>query len=214
MSVILCFGDSITMGAWDEEGGWVARLNKYAIKKMMDNNLSYYHQVYNLGISGDTTTELLKRFEKELSARTQREEESRHIILFAIGINDSYTFVSQGIENVLLTDFQTNLERLAALAKKDTSDIVFVGLTPVDESIVNPVPWRTEIAYKNELIKKYNEALKTFCNNQQLIFINFFDEFMKKDYKSLLIDGLHPNTKGHELMSLLITKSLEENILI
>jgi lysophospholipase L1-like esterase len=55
IETICVFGDSITWGAYDpERGGWVNRLRNDLEKKEIES--------YNLGISGDTTADLLKRF--------------------------------------------------------------------------------------------------------------------------------------------------------
>ena len=210
MAVILFFGDSITSGLWDEEGGWVARVSKHLIKKTLASNFEEYYQAYNLGMSGDSTGGLVSRFEKELRVRVEREEGEEIVIVFAIGINDTYTFHKEGRENVSLENFKKNLTTLVALAQKFTSQIVFVGLTPVDEALVDPVPWRPEIAYTQDLVQTYNDALKVFCDEKQLLFIDMLKEWMTKDYKKLLIDGLHPNTEGHENMASLIIKELEE----
>ena len=86
MAQILIFGDSITWGAWDEEGGWAQRFKKEIDKKAITANFTSYHSVYNLGISGDNTNDLLERFESETQRRLDEGEEA--IILFAIGIND------------------------------------------------------------------------------------------------------------------------------
>lgn len=77
------FGDSITYGSFDVEGGWIQRLRKYFDSKSMD------FRVYNLGITINQTTEtILNRFEFEMKERTDQED--KNIIIFAIGINDSY----------------------------------------------------------------------------------------------------------------------------
>lgn len=57
---ILFFGDSITWGAWDEEGGWVARIKKYIDLKIISTHFNYYNDLHNVGIFGDSTlTELI-----------------------------------------------------------------------------------------------------------------------------------------------------------
>ncbi len=68
MSQILIFGDSNTYGAWDPDGGWVARLRKFADEKNMEGK-DYFVLVYNLGIDGDDTSGVLKRIESETVAR-------------------------------------------------------------------------------------------------------------------------------------------------
>ena len=86
---IFCFGDSITYGKWDAKHcGWVQRLRRF-----LDKNWEIYgdNLVYNLGVSGDTTKNLLTRFEFEIEQRL-KEEKEEVLIIFDIGINDSLFF--------------------------------------------------------------------------------------------------------------------------
>ncbi|MDO8436493.1 MAG: SGNH/GDSL hydrolase family protein [bacterium] len=58
---ICIFGDSITWGAYDpQNGGWVNRLRNYF--EVQDEDID----VYNLGISGDSTTDLFGNIEMEV----------------------------------------------------------------------------------------------------------------------------------------------------
>jgi len=66
---ILVFGTSTTYGAWDSEGGWVARLRKFLDEKTISSNYKSEGLIYNLGVSGDKTEDVLKRFEPETKAR-------------------------------------------------------------------------------------------------------------------------------------------------
>ncbi len=68
---ILIFGDSIAYEAWDREDGWVTRLRKFVDDKILSapEEDNYYHHIYNLGISGDTSTGVLNRFHAEMNAR-------------------------------------------------------------------------------------------------------------------------------------------------
>lgn len=199
MANIIVFGDSITYGAWDKEGGWAARLRK---------DLDKSHAIYNLGISGDTTEGLLNRFENEIKNRIDDEEEV--IIIFAIGINDSQYITQSSIHKVSLEKFKENLETLFSLAKKYTNKVVFVGLTPVDES--KTAPWDLGKEYKNEYIKKYDEAIKNVCNKNNINYIELFS--MLKSKQELLGDGLHPNTKGHSLIYKAILDYLSKSRII
>ena len=73
MAKILIFGDSIIWGAFDTEGGWATRLKKYFDENRKED---FNYQVYNLGVSGDTTEDLLDRFEFETKQRINEEEET------------------------------------------------------------------------------------------------------------------------------------------
>jgi len=103
---ICVFGDSITWGAGDrEKGGWAARLKNY-FGRISDFNV----KITNLGISGDNTDDLLKRFKTEAVAREP------NIIIFAIGTNDSQYIDSKdnprvNLENFTLTKILPNITK-------------------------------------------------------------------------------------------------------
>lgn len=205
---ILVFGDSITYGAWDKEGGWAQRLKKFLDKKTLSGPETYF-LVYNLGVAGDTTKDLLKRFEFETRQRFWEDGET--IIIFAIGLNDSQFIHSQNSLQTPPERFKENIQELANLAQKFTQKIIFIGFTPVDESKTTPLPWNIDKSYKNENIQNYNEIIKLFCRENSLLFIEIFEHWIKMGYKSLLEDGLHPNSAGHQRIFETIKDFLVEN---
>lgn len=149
----------------------------------MDNDID----VYNLGISGDTTADLLNRIEVETKSREP------NLIIFAIGINDAQFIHSTNGLRVSLDEFKQNLAKLHSVAKKFTDKVVFVGLTAVDESKTTPCPWKPDKFYTNENIKRLDNAIEKFCEDNKLKFISMDRVVGNND----LINGLHPNTKGH-----------------
>jgi len=178
---ICIFGDSITWGASDsEKGGWVERLKVYFGEK-------YDTDVYNLGVSGDTTDDLLVRVENELKAREP------NMVVFAIGVNDAQFIHSINSNRISENDFKNNIEKLYGIAKKFTLKIIFVGLTSVDELKTKPIPWDTDKTYTNERINKFDRIIENFCSENNLKFILINDLLNNDD----LIDGLHPSAQGH-----------------
>ena len=104
---ICVFGDSIAWGAWDEErGGWVERLRRQVNWK----NGDFETEIYNLGISTNTSSDLLERFETEAHARKP------DVILFYIGENDAGYIGDEDHPFVALDTFQRNVIRLTQLA--------------------------------------------------------------------------------------------------
>ena len=197
MTRICIWGDSITWGAFDKEKqGWVNRLRHY-----LENNLKDYFEVYNLGISGDNSAKLIKRFEVECAARDP------DIIIFAIGINDSQYINDKNNARVILQDYEENLQTLINLAKKFSSKIAFIGLTRVVETKVMPIPWGPDKFYDNEKIKSYDNKLKEVASKNNLPYIHMFD-LLEDDE---LGDGLHPDSTGHEKMFQKIRPFLEGN---
>jgi|SRR5271157_686043 len=193
---IIVFGDSVADGERDEEGGWVQRLKRSIDAKRMPDSKANNIPVYNLSVSGDNTEGLLKRFDSEI--RYLLDKDTPLTILFAIGLNDSAFFMNNNANWVSRKRFAENLKSLVAMAKKYTGQIIFIGLTPVDESKTTPIPWREELHYRNEYVKEYDAEIKKMCKENDILFIDIFGAFSKTNYKTLLEDGLHPNSQGHK----------------
>ncbi len=196
---ILIFGDSITYGAWDKEnGGWVNRL-----RLALENKSEAYFNIYNLGIPGETTIDLKKRFDNECNYRFNTNDKT--IIIFSVGINDSQIIKDKSL--VLIKDFKKNIIKLIDKAKQYTPYILFIGLTKVDENRTNPVSWDNNINYSNEEVIKYNEVLKNICKEKVINYLEIFNLLDIKD----LDDGLHPNNNGHQKLCEEILKYLQNN---
>lgn len=182
---ICVFGDSITWGAIDtEKGGWVERL------KIEMFRLDRLKDIFNCGVSADTTENLLARFESEAIARRAE------VIVFAIGINDSSFCSDKNSHKVPLEQFKKNVNTLIEKTRTITSEIHFVGLTKVVEKMTTPVEWIDTVHYKNEWVKQYDSCIEKTCSEQKLQFIPMFDFLDDTD----LSDGLHPGPGGHRKM--------------
>jgi lysophospholipase L1-like esterase len=203
---ILVFGDSITYGVSDEKGGWANRLRRELEKEDIAGSRHVTNGVYNCGVRGDTTEDLLQRFDLECSSRAERQDNP--IILFAIGTNDSAA--EGGSTLVPLPKYTQNLKILLEKAKVKADNVVFVGLFPVDETKTVPIGWRTERSYTNKSIEEYNSAIKSFCKENGIGFIDLFKQFHKQAHQELLSDGLHPNSKGHQKIYKTVQKGLRK----
>ncbi len=208
MARILVFGDSITYGSWDpKSGGWVARLRKHFDQHAETEEDIHY--VYNLGVSGDTTTDVLKRFKPEATARISAEE--NNIIVFALGVNDALYNREQNTFQTPKNRFEENVDTLLGQAHALTENALWIGPTPVDESRVDPLPWRPECSYLNEHIRKYNNVIRSMCGKKGVQFLNVFNAWQKlNQYEDVLADGVHPTSQGHEQLSKQITPIIQE----
>ncbi|MDR0462075.1 MAG: GDSL-type esterase/lipase family protein [Christensenellaceae bacterium] len=182
--VITVFGDSIAYGmGGTEKCGWVNRL------RLALENPEYQVVVHNLSIPGQTTIDLIARFESELRVRC--DSSKTNVVAFAVGINDSSTFGS--IQRVPYNLFTMNLKKLIHLAQKYTDKITFIGLTPVDETRAEEVKSRERIRYSNDKIRQYDNGIRAVCEETGNHYIPLFDTLLSAD----LHDGLHPNSLGH-----------------
>lgn len=195
---VLVFGDSITQGFWDIDGGWVARLRKhYDELQISDLRNLDEPSIFNLGISGGSSDGLLKRFDNEVRARDNNKQLA---IIISIGVNDSHI---PGKKQPYMTpeEYKNNLKELISRAKKYSSKIIFVGLVAVDEFQTTPVFW-IDISYTNERIKMFEDQMKKAATEEKVVFVPIFDKFKAKldAGVSMLADGLHPNENGHKFI--------------
>lgn len=197
--ITLVFGDSIAWGAYDfKQGGWVEKLKRRELKK---GNF-----VYNLSISGNTSSDILKRFENEIKVHLDKND--RLNIIFAFGINDSCRV--RAFTHTPVPDYIKNIKNIIKIAKKYTKDIYFVGLTKVDEKRSNPVSW---LGYKGEhlhyidaYVGIYDDYLKkVIVKYKGGKYIRVFHLLTNKD----LYDGVHPNAKGHNKLYNKIIKEID-----
>jgi lysophospholipase L1-like esterase len=207
---IMTFGDSITLGVWDKEGGWVQRLRNFLEKKNSPTSRNFYYPIYNLGVDADTTASLLDRIENDIKKRLV--VDTKLIIIIKIGEADS-CLVKNNIRTPIKI-FEKNINKIFAIAKKYSPNIIFVGLNPVDESKAQPVWWNEKLSFSNEKIREYELALKKACILENIPFVSMFDEWMKLNYKKLLEDGVHPNSKGHQKIFETLKNYLIENKII
>jgi lysophospholipase L1-like esterase len=195
---VLVFGDSITQGYWDINGGWVNKLRKhYDELQIQDLNGRDEPTIFNLGVSADTSSDILSRIESETIARTRHD--NLPIIIVQIGINDSC--ITQNKELVPLDEYRKNLKAIINKVKPISSKIIFVGLSSCDETLTTPVAWG-DFHYTNSAIKNYEQAMHEVAAKEGVSFIPIFDKFIEKFEEGikLLPDGLHPNREGHELI--------------
>lgn len=197
MTIILVFGTSTTYGAWDVEGGWVQRLRKYLDIEQLAGKRDYT-LVYNLGIDGDTSKGILERFEDETKRRLWPDEDV--VMIFAVGTNDALTDEDKGRNRIAIENFEKNLIRIIEKARRITNKIVFVGNKPIDDSKTQPVAWDKNVYYKSEHGRKYDSIIKKICEKEKVNFVDIAPKLEAMNFKKYLDDGVHPNSKGHEII--------------
>jgi lysophospholipase L1-like esterase len=210
MPQVFCFGDSITYGAWDiQQSGWVARLRKYLDEKA-EEDPTMYCLTYNLGIPGDTTEGLRKRFLHETQVRFDRKKKEKPLFIFAFGGNDAYVIPEHNSFNVPKEAYADNLRYVLDQAKEFSDNIVVLTTTPLNEGLTS----HARKIRLNSYVKEYNEVVTQVCNEKGVHTIDVYDAFMTVDHTQLLDDedGLHPNSEGHRLIFECVKKHLEETV--
>lgn len=201
---VLVFGDSITQGFWDIDGGWVSRLRKAYDQKAIEAGDYDQPTIFNLGVSGNSSDDVLARFGNETKVRANEEL----AFIFAIGVNDARTKAGVNFSDV--ERYRKNLSEILSQARRYSGRILFVGLTPCVEARSNPVSWG-DTGYTNARIKAFDDALKEFCEQNSVSFVEVLEPFQEAEAKTeLLPDSLHPNDEGHQLIASIVAPRLEE----
>jgi len=182
---ICIFGDSVTRATFIKNS-WVNLLTDFLRSKYTDDNI----EVFNLGINGDTSKGILKRFNIEARSRNPQ------IIIFAIGINDS-SFCNDE-QTVSETDFEKNIMAMINQARKYTDNIYFVGLVLGNKNWLKTLLSKYSLipSYSISKAKKYNAIIKKIALENKCTYIHLIDKLTDDDF----IDGLHPNGNGHQKM--------------
>lgn len=201
-SKIVVLGSSSLAGVGDpENGGFMGLLKKWHEWNNFKNIL------YNLGISGDTTSGMSKRLTLEASLRKPG------LIIIASGLNDTIRTGSRTTPNVTSLDqFDENIKSLISQAKA-MCDVVFVSVFPIDDKKTAPLAyWEKDYFYLLNDAIEYTKHVKDICEAENIPYCDIFNSWLQQDYKKWLHeDGLHPNKEGHKVIYEEL-KSFLENI--
>lgn len=178
---ICVFGDSIVWGEGDNEhGGWCQRLKNYFLQKDPDST------VFNLGIPGEASSNLIERLEREYVTR------EGDVLIISIGINDSQ--IISGTKRVSEKVFSTIYKQLLELSIQISKKVLVVGLTRVDESKTTPIPWSKSKSYLNSRIQLFDRIIQQVAEEKKVEYIPVSEVISHTE----LSDGLHPNSQGHK----------------
>lgn len=185
-NVYIVFGDSIVYGLYDKEYcGWVNRLRKKL------ENISENNYIVNLGIPGQCSLDIKKRFELEIKNRYN--DYDNFILLFAFGIKDALK-LNDNLNYI--NEFKDNVKHIISRAREYTSNIYFVGLLQPD--------YDTRKEYSVDYVNDIDKILCECCNSEEIKYINVSNLISKNE----LVDGLHPLDNGHEKIASYIFECL------
>lgn len=166
---VVCLGDSITYGfPYGPNESWT---------KMLQDVIA--GEVINRGIPGNTTTQMLERFDYAVTRFNPT-----HVILMG-GIND--VVLRDSFDRITL-----NLKTLAEKARENNIKVIFGQPTVVDDPEIERLLWRI----RAWIIEYSQEHMIPVINFAQA----FYDE--KNDILTELLapDGAHPTRAGYQAM--------------
>lgn len=169
-------------------------------------------EVYNLAIPGATIDDIRGRLEIEISNRQKTNRDMQ--IILGLGSNDTKGVGSP--ENVVTSadKYKGKVDDFLRQLLTYSRDISVVGVTPVDESKTTPKqnPFTGQSSYFfNERIEQYERLMQSVCEKHNISFLPTFKAALSEDWieKYTYVDGLHPNTAGHQWLHEKITEFLD-----
>lgn len=165
---IYFFGDSITLGCDDSSDlGWPGRV----CRGMTKNGRGI--AVYNLGVNDDTSADIDARWYNEMMARNR---DSTGLLVFAFGFNDA-AHKNSGHPQVEL-ELSVKTARNIMSQAQAISKVLWIGPTPLDET-VNPLdgPDGRWFMY-NEKIEKYDRAYANLANEMKVDYLSLYQEYL------------------------------------
>lgn len=163
-------------------------------------NLDTYYgglPVVNSGIEGNTTEDILS----DMKNRVYNYNPSKVFLL--IGTNDL-------IHNMEVEEIVSNIEKIISEISNNEpqAEIYVESIYPVNdnlnEDIVN--------VRNNEDIMEINEKIKAYCEANDCTYINIYDILLDEDgnfNEEYTDDGLHPNSRGYEVITAELKKYLD-----
>jgi acyl-CoA thioesterase I len=193
----ICFvGDSITLGQGDTESlGWPGRLGLRAMKNGHDITC------YNLGIRGDTSTDIAMRWRMECERRLPGGASCG--IVFMFGINDMAVQDDEA-ERVPMTTSLGNATAILSNAVKRYR-CLWIGPTPVRKSVALKAPHLgATYEFDRQRNADLNAAYRDLALKIQVPFLDLHSLTSGcREWRDVLEDGdgVHPTPAGHAYLA-------------
>ena len=176
-----------------------------SITQMWSDNSFFFKSnpsFINKGISGQTTPQMLMRFDDDVI------KENANTVIILAGIND----IAQNTGPIQIKDIADNIFRMAEMAQKNNINVFICSVLPA-----NRILWNKSIkpAYK---VIKLNMLLKEFCKNKNIEYVDYYSEMvdwsggLKSPLYTSKWDLVHPNKKGYEKMEEILIKKIKKEL--
>lgn len=153
-------------------------------------------QYVGRGIGGQTTPQMLLRFEQDVIALSPK------VVVILAGTND----IAGNTGPMTLEEMLANIAKMTQKALDNQINVVIASVLPASD-----YPWSPG---KNPHLKipALNQMLRSYAKEKDLIYLDYFAamEDGKNGLKdSLTYDGVHPNKAGYQVMEPLLVEAVE-----
>lgn len=213
---IVMFGDSTTAPR--------GKLKVYAMRvETMLQSIGSSLGVHNAGIGGNTTRDALKRLQTDVLRYKPR------VVVMQFGINDSAVDVWRNpaatAPRVPLTEYLANLRRMIAAAQEAKTKVILMTTNPLRwtsklREVYGKPPYdlAAEDGFDSATLAGYNEALRKLAAKLKVPLVDVraaYPDFAAKHQTTIdgmLLDGMHPNDLGQELVAELLVPAIRDAV--
>jgi lysophospholipase L1-like esterase len=210
-TTIVAFGDSTTAIR--------GQLNIYAKRLAAAPTLQPFDlNVINAGVGGNNTSMARKRFERDVLMH------HADIVIIQFGINDAAVDVWRTppatLPRISLQQFEVNLQHFMTASQSQGAQVIL--MTP------NPMRWTAKLKTLygkppyavnepdgfNRLLVNYAASVRKLASANKVPLVDIyqiFQDYNKQPNQSidtLLLDGMHPNDRGHQIIAKLLVKEI------
>jgi lysophospholipase L1-like esterase len=179
--------------------------------------------IHNAGIGGNTTRDARKRFERDVLRRRPR------VIVMQFGINDSAVDVWKSPPatgpRVPLPEYLDNLRAMVNAARQQNAGVILMTTNPLRwtprlKDMYGKLPYDpgSDDGFDAPSLAAYNEALRGLAKELEVALVDVraaypaFAAKRKLAVDALLLDGMHPNDAGHELVAELLVPAIRDAV--
>jgi lysophospholipase L1-like esterase len=141
-------------------------------------------------------------------------EDEESVIIINVGANDSQYLLNENLFRIPIEKFQENVKKIIETAMKFTNKVIFIGIPPMDERKTTPIVWDANKIFKNEYLRRYDDAAKSMCVQNNIHFVELFYILNRAGYLRTLHDGVHPNQIGHAMIFKIVKDYLFRNKIV
>jgi lysophospholipase L1-like esterase len=155
----------------------------------------------NRGISGQTTPQMLVRFQQDVIDLHPK------VVVILAGTND----IAGNTGPMRDEDIEANYTSFAELARANGIHVVYASILPVHNYTDRSKDFFAQRPMSR--IVELNQWLKNYCEKKHIVYLDYFSAVV--DDKSLLKkdladDGLHPNDAGYKIMAPLAEGAIQK----
>ena len=145
------------------------------------------------------------------------------VVVIQFGINDAAVDVWKEPpateSRVPLTEYEQNLRWMIATLREQQAKPVLMTTNPTRwtsklRDLYGKPPYRPEEpdGFDAPVLARYNEAVRKLAAELAVPLVDVHDAFTAKNADKLLLDGMHPNDAGHQLIAELLIPVLKDQL--